>query len=821
MNTSMILKAVLLRKGDANYVQFGGAMHKTRYPPADAINPDPNGPDIPAFAHTGGHGEMESGIPGVGAIHKGKWNPKGRHGEQFYEDEAGGHHMHGIDGIIRAVGDSMLQHGIAGPGKSGKEIVQKAIDLHNKDHNERNHLPHVDAVDWRKINLSPLVEQDHTVRSNHNEHGLITTYTNGHGADHKYGTYLESYAVPFNTQLEQVMAKEGHPNPRKHSWVKKPYVKPHRLHLVPDGQGGMMFGAQSVGSGKMQNDGGVANEMKRLWGDRIPDNRAFKDITSWGVAHHMPEVFYLPQADHAPGARGGPQARKQTVDSFIFQMMRAMGHDPEGRMNNTIVDSEGAKRYASQTLGPNGIPLSASLVPPKLVDSGRTNRKGEPIMEWQGPMADLARELSKYPAFQAVYGENRMPKFDEAGELKGRPNTVGKLLHAYGQRYGDDAEEGRGLDMMMSHSARVDNYSGHQHTSKVAHHARAKDNWSNAVLAASLGIDHSQDNMSPEELAAAGVSLHDTEETRAAAGDVKQMLDAVFRINTIAGGHEHKELPTQEELAEIQPIVSHVIQGGTAEDRSMLGIPDHIPYSDVLQPMTPTAEAAPSAPTSLRGPPTGDAGHPMPDSRRGEAATQAPPPRGVAVRQSPPPFPVDPSTPGLTPDQQARARFGQAPLSEVRDFYTQHVGNLPTVGDWVDEPSPGQDPAQWAKTGLGTPEAAQERRLRQFQQSAGDPYQTFLTDPRFTKSENVSRIVELLQLEEARLDGQVMKHIPNQAFNQDSIYDVQHIAKMMSITPLDVRTILHSQGDWQRISKTYGYNDVVVKVVKVAFGGRL
>jgi len=296
------------------------------------------------------------------------------------------------------------------------------------------------------------------------------------------------------------------------------------------------------------------------------------------------------------------------------------------------------------------------------------------------------------------------------------------------------------------------------------------------------------------------------------------MLDSIFRINTIAGGHEHKELPTQEELAEIQPIISHIIQGGTAEDRSALGVPEHIPYSDVLQPMTPTAEAAPPPPTSLRGPPTGDSGHPMPDSRRGAtAAIQPPPPQSqVAVRPSP--FQVDPNTPGLSRDQQIRARFGQAPMSEVRDVYTQHR-RLPETGFRTDAPSPGQDPAQWAKTGLGTPEAAQEQRLRQFQQNMGDPYQTRLVD--FAKAENVGRIVELLQIEEARLDGQIMKHVPNQTFNSDSIYDVQHIAKMLDITPLDVRTILHSQGDWERITKTYGYDDTVVKVVKVVFGGRL
>ena len=182
--------------------------------------------------------------------------------------------------------------------------------------------------------------------------------------------------------------------------------------------------------------------------------------------------------------------------------------------------------------------------------------------------------------------------------------------------------------------------------------------------------------------------------------------------------------------------------------------------------------------------------------------------------------PVDPATPGLSAEQQARARFAQAPLEDVRDFYTRNVGVLPTAGRPIQEPQRGMTPAElqtYASTGMTTPEYEQERRLRQFQELAGDPYQTRLFD--FGKSENVAKVVELLQLQEARLDGAVMKHVPNSTFNSDSIHDINHISEMMGITPLDVRTILHSQGDWQRISKTYGYDDVVVKVVKVAFGG--
>ena len=274
IKSTIIMKSLLLRKGDGNYNLFAGQLQNLRYPPPEAHNSDPDGMDIPAFAHTGAHGENESGIPGVGHVYPGDWKI-GMHGEKIYADESGGEHMHGIDGIIRAVGDSLLEHGIKAP---AKDVIQKAIDMHNQDHKEDNHLPNVDSVAWRKMHLAPLQEQDHRVRSNYTQDGnLITNYTNSHGDKHRFGTYLESYAVPFNNQLGEVMAQLGHPNPQKHSWVKKPYVKPHRLHLVPDGEGGMQFGAQAVDSGKMQ-DGRIHGNQAAKWGSRMPDNRAFQNI---------------------------------------------------------------------------------------------------------------------------------------------------------------------------------------------------------------------------------------------------------------------------------------------------------------------------------------------------------------------------------------------------------------------------------------------------------------------------------------------------------------------------------------------------------------
>jgi len=791
IKSTIIMKSLLLRKGDGNYNLFAGQLQNLRYPPPEAHNSDPNGMDIPAFAHTGAHGENESGIPGVGHVYPGDWKI-GMHGEKIYADESGGEHMHGIDGIIRAVGDSLLEHGIKTP---AKDVIQKAIDMHNQDHKEDNHLPNVDSVAWRKMHLAPLQEQDHRVRSNYTQDGnLITNYTNSHGDKHRFGTYLESYAVPFNNQLGEVMAQLGHPNPQKHSWVKKPYVKPHRLHLVPDGEGGMQFGAQAVDSGKMQ-DGRIHGNQAAKWGGRMPDNRAFQNISSWGVAHHYPNVYYIPQSDAAPNARR--QIRQKTVDSFLHHMAQASGVDRDAAMSNLVVDSAAAKKHLANIPGEiNGKPLKALL----------QTREGQ---------IEAANYLSQFPAFQAVYGENRRPTFDADGNIKQGGSTVGRMNHLYGQRYGDTAEEGKGLDHFMSHSDRIG--VEHQLNGKIGHHNRAKDAWSNVVLAASQGINHTEDDLSPEDLQAANIRLYDTPETRAAAPNVKMMLDHLFHTHTIAGGHERKEIPPQEELQQLQPIVDNIIQGGTHEDRGQLGVPEHIRYSDMASSMTPVGASMQPEESTLKpraGNEKGISGAPVPVSGGAPpaATSGAPPPQ-----PQPQPAPMQdtgfypqqmtrergqritqPQSLNLTPQQMQRLQFASAPRSQVADVMSQ--SGLPERSITPD-------------------------RMQQFQQNVGDPYQRFITqyakssDNPSAAKDRLIKAVEILQIEDARRDDEIIKHLPSNNLSVDSITDILYLAKMLDITSMDVSTILNTKGDWERISKTYGYSDRVVKVVKVSFGG--
>ena len=154
----------------------------------------------------------------------------------------------------------------------------------------------------------------------------------------------------------------------------------------------------------------------------------------------------------------------------------------------------------------------------------------------------------------------------------------------------------------------------------------------------------------------------------------------------------------------------------------------------------------------------------------------------------------------LTPQQRQRLQFASAPQEQVQQLM-QETGAAP-------------------QRAALTPE-----RIQQYQQNLGDPYQRFISQ--YAKSsdnpegakDRLVKAIEILQIEDARKDNDIIQHIPIKKMSNESLDDIRVMAMKMDITTADVRTILHSKGDWQRITKAYGYSDKVVKVVKVSFGG--
>jgi hypothetical protein len=374
------------------------------------------------------------------------------------------------------------------------------------------------------------------------------------------------------------------------------------------------------------------------------------------------------------------------------------------------------------------------------------------------------------------------------------------------------AEEGQGIDKFLGHSARI----GNQHIYRteggrgLGTHTRAKDHYSHILLAAAHGIAHHEDELSPEALALNNIKLIDNEQERAQIPRLRKVMEVLGNTIMIARGIEPMKIPDQETLRNMQAFTGHDLRGGTHEDPAMLGIPDHVRLvGTTALPIDTephiTGLGTPSSPhQSVDGAPVRPGAAEMIQGGGQSAATGPPPPNpfnipGATVTRTPADpsiagtrFPVDPTTPGLDPLQQVRARVGNAPMEKVRDFMARR--EMPV-----------------------TPQ-----RVQQFQQSYGDPYQTQLFDPNqpwMQKSDNLVNVVETIQIDDAMSDMAIMKHVPTRKLDKRSITDILLIAKRMDISPVDVRTILNTKGDWERITKTYGYDEDAIKVVKVSFGG--
>jgi|3_EtaG_2_1085321.scaffolds.fasta_scaffold00075_2 hypothetical protein len=790
-SSPQLLKALLIRKGDGNYLLYGGQLQVQRYPPPEAHFEDPAKPDIPAFAHTGGHGENDTGHPGVGHVINGTW-VKGEHGEMVWRDDSANEYLHGIDGLIRAVGSEFAKRGIeANP----KDVIQRAIDRHNMGRAENDQVPHIDSNEWKKLHMSHLNEGG-PVRGKDGQ--FITTISNGlkHAKDHWLGRFMESYHIPMNKELGAEMAAVGHENPNRHSWIREPYVKPHRLSFAVNPDGELQPAGGSADNLKGRTTLPQRDVQRLLESGLMSGTPEFQNISAWGLGGMKAPTYYLRQPY---GNQNPVNINPQTKASFMHEMMQAMGGSPESLANNTIVNSAGAKEFISKLPNNFSIPVE-----------GRNRSLKALLMSGSAGWEKVYGSLSNVVAFQGMFGENKRGRRDANGKLQG--STIGKKNLLYGERYGDMAEEGQGIDKFLGHSARI----GNQHIYRteggrgLGTHTRAKDHYSHILLAAAHGIAHHEDELSPEALALNNIKLIDNEQERAQIPRLRKVMEVLGNTIMIARGIEPMKIPDQETLRNMQAFTGHDLRGGTHEDPAMLGIPDHVRLvGTTALPIDTephiTGLGTPSSPhQSVDGAPVRPGAAEMIQGGGQSAATGPPPPNpfnipGATVTRTPADpsiagtrFPVDPTTPGLDPLQQVRARVGNAPMEKVRDFMARR--EMPV-----------------------TPQ-----RVQQFQQSYGDPYQTQLFDPNqpwMQKSDNLVNVVETIQIDDAMSDMAIMKHVPTRKLDKRSITDILLIAKRMDISPVDVRTILNTKGDWERITKTYGYDEDAIKVVKVSFGG--
>lgn len=810
----LILKSITILKGDGNYHFHDGAFLVQRYPPKESFHPDPNQPDAPAFAHTGAAHEQETGIPGVGKSMVDHTKPqRGEHGEMFFQDEKGGHHLHGIDGVIRSVGEELKKQGI---NVNAKDLVQKAIDVHNEESPDKNnHLPNTDSMAWRKIVMADFQRGKHTDKGNYSADGqLITTTPNGHHNlghptkdAHKYGKFLESYTVPFHTQLASLLNGVGFNNTAVGRDGKEynildfgngkksfPYIRPAKLnYMINPVTGSLTPGAHHLEMGHLRGTDKLPSHHMERFSDLGISQAQFKDITSWDVTHHLPDTYFLPQS-------GRKKNRAEVIRSANFHIEQALGMD--------------SKAFGT---------LIAGSVPPNFFNStftdfnGKQQKVSQLLSSPQG-RAMLTEQLSEYPAFQALFGKTQ--------------GTLAKLHNHYSERYGD---ADTGLEKYMSHSTRTpDSYRSGEGTGRtLGTHNNARKIWAKALAAGNSGDGHSNfrnDALTREEIEAAGLGLRTDDASMANAPMIRAIIEEIAHHQSLSRGHQEKRmLPAQEEIDKLAPLVQNTLVGGGVfgDDDSVMDAPAYMQnrYVEPVRPITTTQTGPPSAATAggpPPPPPPPPLPPPLPPPPAKKVAVAPPPPNAppalVAQHAATSPAPEPVSTYpqqmtyqrgqrisphqalNLTPQQRQRLQFASAPQEQVRQLM--------------------QDSGAAPQRAALTPE-----RMQQFQQNVGDPYQRFISQ--YAKSsdnpegakDRLVKAIEILQIEDAKKDDNVIKHVPIKKMSDESLDDIRSMARKMDITTADVRTILHSKGDWERITKAYGYPDKVVKVVKVSFGG--
>jgi len=212
------------------------------------------------------------------------------------------------------------------------------------------------------------------------------------------------------------------------------------------------------------------------------------------------------------------------------------------------------------------------------------------------------------------------------------------------------------------------------------------------------------------------------------------------------------------------------------EQAHMAAIPEHFERR-VLMPteMAPANASREEGPS--RAPPVG------------EPQAEAPPLASVA-RQPEAPAPLPPPAPPVTVAPGLRQR----PASPIESrFIQQYPGMTQPVGE--------------------------DRVSRQtmFDPFTGELITT--SNDVLTGLDDILRKMDKVQALDAMQDDSVRKLLPVDKVSINSFWDVQRVAKSLGITSVDVHGLYQSTGDWHKVADQWNVSPLVVKTVKIAFGG--
>lgn len=276
-----------------------------RNPPPAAFKPMGN-LDLPAFAHDG-----------AGNVYDGEW-AKDDGGIYYYHTRERDHpngprfFQHGIDAAAYRLLRALQGHV---PSISSPDVVNlfnQAIDLFNQKHpNEKHHLAPFESLQWRKLRSAPLPKQvemhpDKTTRPSRSQDGTkITLLTNNNAAENPNGKFIESYYLPFNVELRQLL--EQHFSPEVIDMLA--HNVRFLLHDKPFVYANYTTPPKYIRS--EQRDPGSAY----IDGSKVPFPDEFRpaeqqEAFTWQVLHHLPDVFFKPM----PQNREAIDLQRRTAD---------------------------------------------------------------------------------------------------------------------------------------------------------------------------------------------------------------------------------------------------------------------------------------------------------------------------------------------------------------------------------------------------------------------------------------------------------------------------------------------------------------------------
>jgi|21_taG_2_1085346.scaffolds.fasta_scaffold04574_3 hypothetical protein len=852
-----------IQKGNGIHLVHNGRTTEHRWYPEEALNDNPDkweGMDAPPFAHSGHVDHEQSGHSGVGHLYDMEMKP-GTFGGLMWDD-GHGVHFHGIDAVINQLGLHLQKMSKQYPGAGfnpldAQKIVQEGIDLDN----ERNgwDLPNVESKEWRK-NVTGHYDKDDDRGHRAQDGRLVTSTTNMHGKNHAFGIYLESLSNPAYRGIADSLKKyhldlgssrtHAHSNTRNLRFLKVPHITAETSTYAKSADGRLVPRAIQTARDRDSHQQGVEKTPLdpyaiKQFKDITQNNAIFKDVTSYGIIPELANDYFLRKKKPQYG-RGGRKPHGQD-DSGL-----SIGKAKEGI--NRILHPDHQKEPDMNHIPHEGEIKSVDMNDPRwnsvmwtdfktgkthpLSEIFKTNNRAPAEGRNTQLFDDFIHDMAMYPFFEKMFGDNTDSniRVKEDGTVTGSLHK--KLDRYYENKYQGGFRKRNGeilshddLQSLMSHSDTHSTKIKNQIGGGDSLHTKAVRNYA-TILSSGLNANrksggptsiHALDMLSGEELQAAGFKPGDLTGHE----NISQVRNIANALSTMMleshGLEKHIAFPASA-MELFTRNESNQSNNLRAQGHDVESIPEHAQKNFVGSvPKISSGFSRPTAAPPVVAPP------PPPPVVTPPVVTPPPPvvapPGGVAGQ--PPVLPSGQMTLNEFPSNPPI----KAPTAEI--IANNKVGvrpSLPPPNFRSLLPGPVAARQQASQTPEGTEQAMRniannpnlritEEQRQRAQSAFADPQQSLLTD--FQKAEKLIKMMEKLQLTDAFADENVLKHVPNNNLNKSSSIDVKFMAERLNVTSQDVRTILHAKGDWERIHKTYGYSDTIIKAVKVSFSGGL